>query len=48
MPGRRHFMTLKDLKDKIYAIINSGDELMTAQDKADCILIEVLKWKDGQ
>ena len=41
-------MTLKDLKDKIYAIINSGDELMAVQDKVDCILIEVLKWKEGE
>ena len=48
MPGRRHFMTLKDLKDRIYNIINVGDGLMTAQDKADCILIGVLKWKEGE
>jgi len=41
-------MTLKDLKDEIYKIINVGDELMTAQDKADCIMIEILKWKDGE
>ena len=40
-------MTLKDLKDKIYNIINNGDELMTAQDKVDCIIVEILTWHDG-
>ena len=46
MPGRKHFMTLKDLENKIYDIINTGDELMTVQDKADAIMAEVLKWQD--
>jgi hypothetical protein len=35
-------MTLKDLEDKIYDIVDSGDELLSAQDKADMIIKEVL------
>ena len=40
-------MTLKDLKEKIYDIIDNGDQLMTTQEKTDYIMVEILTWHDG-
>ena len=41
-------MTLKELEDKIFDIINTGDDPLVAQDKADLIMEEILEWQYGR
>jgi len=41
-------MTWKELEQKVYDIIATGDNLLSDQDKVDLILKEVEKFENGK